>query len=213
MKTGELIALLANGAGVVPQQAWRRRYAAALGVGIAGAVALMLPLLGLRPDMNEASVLPVFWFKLAFPLTLALAALAVASRLSRPGVPLGMTPAAVAAPVMVVWLLAAVVLAGAAPDQRIALLMGTTWQSCPAYVTLLSIPAFIGMLWVMKTLAPVRLVLAGASSGLFAGGVGATVYAVHCPEMEVPFVAIWYLLGMLIPAALGAAAGSKLLRW
>lgn len=213
MKTDELITMLASDAGPVPQRAWRGRYAAVLGVGIAGATALMLPLLGLRPDLAEATAVPMFWVKLAFPLTLALAALAAASRLSRPGMALGLTPAALVAPVIVIWVLAAIALAGAAPEERGALLMGATWQSCPAYVTLLSMPAFIGALWVMKTLAPVRLVLAGAASGLLAGGVGATVYALHCPEMEAPFLGVWYLLGMLIPTVLGAVIGPRLLRW
>jgi hypothetical protein len=38
-------------------------------------------------------------------------------------------------------------------------------------------------------------------------------YALYCPEMAAPFVAIWYLLGMLIPAAAGAVLGPLLLRW
>jgi hypothetical protein len=39
------------------------------------------------------------------------------------------------------------------------------------------------------------------------------VYALHCPEMAAPFIGIWYLLGMLIPAAVGAAIGARALRW
>jgi hypothetical protein len=31
--------------------------------------------------------------------------------------------------------------------------------------------------------------------------------------MEAPFLAIWYLLGMLIPTLLGALLGPRLLRW
>ena len=42
---------------------------------------------------------------------------------------------------------------------------------------------------------------------------GALVYTLHCPEMEAPFLAVWYLLGMLIPAAAGALLGPRLLRW
>ena len=39
------------------------------------------------------------------------------------------------------------------------------------------------------------------------------VMHLHCPEMAAPFVAVWYLLGMLIPAAVGALIGKRLLRW
>ena len=46
-----------------------------------------------------------------------------------------------------------------------------------------------------------------------AGAIGALVYCLHCPELAPPFLGFWYLLGMLIPAAAGAALGPRLLRW
>jgi hypothetical protein len=49
--------------------------------------------------------------------------------------------------------------------------------------------------------------------GLTAGALGAAVYALHCDEMAAPFLATWYLLGMTIPALIGAGAGPRLLRW
>ena len=65
----------------------------------------------------------------------------------------------------------------------------------------------------MKGLAPTRLALAGAAAGLLAGAIGALVYALHCPEMEAPFLGVWYVAGMLIPAAAGALLGPIVLRW
>ena len=65
----------------------------------------------------------------------------------------------------------------------------------------------------MKGLAPTRLSLAGAAAGLLAGGVGAAIYALHCDEMGAPFLALWYVLGMLMPATLGALIGRHVLRW
>jgi len=56
-------------------------------------------------------------------------------------------------------------------------------------------------------------VLTGAAAGWLAGAVGACVYSLHCPEMAAPFVAIWYVLGMGMSAALGALAGRHWLRW
>ena len=47
---------------------------------------------------------------------------------------------------------------------------------------------------------------AGAAAGWLAGGVGAAAYALHCPEMDAPFLAVWYVLGMCVPTALGAVA-------
>ena len=213
MKTDQLIDWLTADTAVVAPRVWRMRYALALGAGVIGAVALMLALLGVRPDIADAAQLPMFWVKLAFPLTLAGAAVLAVVRLSLPGVPLGRVPSALAAPVLVMWLLSAVVLSGAAPDERSALLFGETWAECLVYVTILSLPALVALLWVMKTLAPTQPVLAGAAAGLLAGALGATVSALHCPEMDAPFLGAWYLLGMLIPATLGAVAGPRLLRW
>ena len=46
------------------------------------------------------------------------------------------------------------------------------------------------------------------------GQVAATLaYSLHCPEMSVAFWAVWYVLGMLIPTAVGALLGPRLLRW
>lgn len=213
MKTDELISMLASDAGAVAPRVWRSRYALALGAGLLGAALLMAMLLGVRPDITDALRLPMFWVKLLFPLTLAAAALLAAMRLSRPGVAIGRTGPAVAAPVLAIWLLAIIALLRAVPEDRGMLIWGETWASCPFNVTLLSMPAFVVLLWVMKSLAPVRPVLAGAAAGLLAGATGATIYALHCPELAAPFIAIWYLLGMLIPAALGAVIGPRLLRW
>ncbi len=213
MKTDQLIDWLAADTAVVTPRVWRMRYTLALMAGLVGAVALMLALLGVRPDVAEAARLPMFWVKLAFPLALAAIALLAVVRLSRPGVSLGRVPSALAAPVLVMWLLAVAALGSVAPEERSALLFGETWADCPVYVAILSLPALAALLWVMKTLAPTRPAWAGAAAGLLAGALGATVYALHCPEMDAPFLAIWYLLGMLIPATLGAVAGPRLLRW
>jgi hypothetical protein len=213
MKTDELIAMLASDAGPVAPHVWRRRYALALGAGLLGAALLMVMLLGVRPDIADAVRLPMFWVKLAFPSALAAVALLLAARLSRPGVAPGRLGAALAAPVLAVWVLAGFSMLGAAPEDRGLLVWGETWSACLVNVPMLSVPAFVALLWVMKTLAPVRPALAGAAAGLLAGALGAAVYALHCPELAAPFIGLWYTLGMLIPAALGAAIGTRLLRW
>ena len=213
MKTDELISVLAAGADAVGPYAARRRYAIALGWGALGAVLLMLILLGLRPDLADAAHLPMFWVKLAFPVALLAAALLAALRLSRPGARLGRAAAAIAAPVLAIWLLAAVALLGASAAEGQQLFLGETWRSCPTSIAILSAPLFAAVVWAMKGLAPTRLALAGAAAGLLAGAAGAAIYALHCPEMAAPFIGVWYLLGMLIPTAVGAVLGPLLLRW
>jgi len=212
MKTDDLIKMLAGDAGAVAPRVWQPRYALALGAGLIGAMLLMVLLLGVRPDITDAVRLPMFWVKLAFPAALAAGALLAAIRLSRPGVATGRAAAMLAAPVLAIWVLAALALLGA-PEDRAMLVWGETWAACLVNIPMLSVPAFVAVFWVMKTLAPVRPVLAGAAAGLLAGALSAVVYALHCPELAAPFIGIWYLLGMLIPAALGALIGPRLLRW
>ncbi len=213
MKTDELIAMLASGAGPVEPDALQRRYVTALGWGAFGTTLLMAVMLGVRPDLADAVWLPMFWVKLAFPAALFAGALFAVIRLSRPGVRLGRVPAAIAAPVLAIWLLAGAVLLGAAPGERDELVFGQSAATCPFIIALLSVPLFGSVLWAMKGLAPTSLVLAGAAAGLLSGAGGALVYALYCPEMAAPFIGIWYLLGMLIPTALGAMLGPRLLRW
>lgn len=213
MKTDDLVTMLATGAGAVESGATARRHALAIGWGGMGATLLMAIFLGVRADIAEAVRLPMFWLKLAFPVCLAVAALYAATRLARPGVPLGRVPAALLAPILVIWLMGAAALLKVAPDERLALLLGQTWAVCPLLIALLSVPLFVGTLWAMKGLAPTRPALAGAAAGLLAGAVATVVYALHCPEMAAPFLATWYLLGMAIPTATGAAIGPRLLRW
>ena len=213
MRTDDLVTMLATGAGAVQPNQAARRYAIAVGWGALGAALLMALLLGVRHDLAAAALQPILWVKLAFAGSLAAASLLVASRLSRPGVGLAWAPWALAAPVVAIWLLAAVVLMRAAANQRAVLFFGDTWNSCPLLIALLATPGFVALIWAMKGLAPTRLRLAGASAGLLSGAVGTLVYSLHCPETAAPFVAFWYLLGISIPTAGGALLGPRLLRW
>lgn len=212
MKTDDLISMLASDAGAVAPRVWQPRYALALGAGLIGAGLLMVLLLGVRPDLVEALQLPMFWVKIAFPAALAVGALLATVRLSRPGIAIGHVSSMIVAPVLVIWVLAAWALLSA-PADRATLIWGETWSACLVNIPMLSVPAFVAVFWVMKTLAPVRPALAGAAAGLLAGALSAIVYALHCPELAAPFIGLWYLLGMLIPAALGALIGPRLLRW
>ena len=213
MKTDELIALLAHDVAPVERHVAGRRYAGALGLGALASTVLMLATLGIRPDLAAAAHLPMFWVKLGFAGALAAASLLAVLRLSRPGARLDGVPIVLAAPVLLIWALAVFELWQADPGQRLALVLGTTWKVCPVLIAMLAVPVFAGSLWAMRGLAPARLGLAGAAAGLLAGSVAALVYCLHCPELEAPFIGIWYLLGMLIPALAGGLSARALLRW
>lgn len=186
---------------------------AALLWGVTGALLILVLGYGVRADLRLASELPMFWVKLAFPALVAAAALVLVLRLSHPGMRPGAAWLGLVLPWLAVLSLAAWALVQAPVDQRTALVLGTTWQVCAFNITLVSSPVCVAVLWAVKGLAPTRLRLAGASAGLLAGAVGAVVYALHCPELEAPFLAVWYVAGMLIPTAVGAWLGPRVLRW
>ena len=213
MKTDELIHLLATDDRPVQPSAIERRFAVASAVGIAGAGVLMLALFGLRSDLLATMALPMFWGKLVFAAALAAAGLALLRRMARPGMSLGHAMLWLAVPPLVLWGMALGALWQVPAAERVPLILGSTWRTCQFNIAVLSVPAFVAGFWALKGAAPTRLAWAGAGAGLLAGALGALVYALHCPEMATPFLAVWYVVGMTIPTALGAILGPRLLRW
>lgn len=213
MKTDDLIAMLATGVAPVDPHLVAKRFATGLLLGGAGAFALMLMGYGIRPDLAQAAQAPMLWVKLGFAFVIAVSSLVLTERLARPGVRPGRAWVGVALPWAAISFMGLVVLMGAPPQERLGLVLGRTWLSCALSISLIASPVFVGLVWALRGLAPTRLGLAGACAGLLAAAVGALVYALHCPEVEAPFLAVWYVLGLLIPTVVGALIGPKLLRW
>ena len=213
MRTDELIQLLATDAQPAPSQSIERRLALAALAGLAGAGVLLAWRFGVRPDLAQALALPMFWGKFAFAGALAAAGLALLRRLARPGLPAGRPARWLPLPVLVLWSLALVALVQAAPGERLPLVLGQTWRTCPFNIALLSAPALVAAFWALRGGAPTRLAWTGAGAGLLAGALATLVYALHCPEMASPFLGVWYVAGMAVPTALGALAGPRWLRW
>lgn len=213
MKTEELVTMLATGAQAVDPRAPARRAGLALVLGAAAALVICLGVLGVQPQLAGETRIAGFWLRELFCLCLALGAFVAVWRLARPGRLLGAAPALVAAPVLLMWAVAAVTLASAPPPARVGLLMGQTAAACPFLIALLSLPFLAAVLWILRELAPTRLAISGLAAGIAAGSSGALVYTLHCPELAPAFIAVWYVLGMLIPALAGALLGPRLLRW
>lgn len=213
MKTDDLISMLASNVAPVERRIVTRRFSLAVLLGLMFALALLLAFFGVRPDLAEVAATPLFWAKVALPASLLGGSLWMSTRLARPGRRAGASWAATGAPVVILWLAAAGLLLSAPTESRWALVFGDTWRVCPINIALLSIPAFAAVFWAMRGLAPTRLRLAGAASGLLAGTMATLAYSLHCPEMSVAFWAVWYVLGMLVPTVIGALLGPRLLRW
>lgn len=188
-----------------------------IGVGLAGgmlvASAAMLGGFGLRPDLAAAVGSAAYWIKLLYTLALGVAALAATVGLARPGGRVsrswmagGVAMAAVAGLAVAQW-------ATAPAEAHRALLLGASADKCPWLIVLLSLPILAGLMAAMRRLAPTRPTLAGFAAGLASGGLGAWIYSFHCDETAIPFLAVWYTLGIAAVGALGAVAGRPLLRW
>ncbi len=213
MKTDDLVTMLANGVAPVPRHAASRRMTWAVAVGLPLSLVILFAEYGLRRDLVEVMFWPMFWFKLLFPACIAVAGFVMLRRLARPGVPVGSAWWAAVLPAVGVWLLATVAWLGAPADARMPMLMGQTWKTCALSICLIGLPVFVAAIVALRSLAPTRPALAGAAAGALAGGIGGSVYALHCMELAAPFLAVWYVGGIVLAIAIGAVAGPRLLRW
>jgi hypothetical protein len=213
MKTEDLVSLLSTGAEAVDLRLASRRWLLALAGGALIALLLTAGLLKLNPALWHETSKPMFWVRESFCAVLGVLGFVTVVRLARPGLRLSLVPMGIPIAVIAMWVLAVVALVAASPQNRARLILGHTAAVCPLLIALLAVPLLIALLWVMRSLAPTQLRWAGAASGFAAGSIGALVYTLHCPELAAPFLGIWYLLGMLIPTAIGAWLGPRLLRW
>jgi hypothetical protein len=166
-------------------------------------------LLQLTPVLRAVALL----FKLCLTFLLAALSGALVSRIARPGadvrritVLLAIVPAGLAA----AGLAELVAVPAAEWSQR---LVGTNAIFCLKSIPFLAAAPFVATLLALRQGAPEHPALAGAVAGLFAGAIGAACYATHCPDDSPLFVAAWYTLAIGFVAAIGAAAGSRCLRW
>jgi hypothetical protein len=213
VETERLIERLAADLRPVSPQAVPRRIALTALAGGGLALAAVVAWLGLRHDLASAVTGPMFWMKAGYAAVLGAAGFWCAERLARPaGSPRRGAALALAA-VAVIGALGAAALMTAEPSERAAVWLGHSWRLCPVNILALSLPTLACALWAIRRFAPTRLRLSGAAAGLFAGGVGAAIYGLHCNETSPMFLATWYSLGMALSAGLGALLGPWALRW
>jgi hypothetical protein len=213
MRTEDLIASLSNDLRAVPPGEVPRRIGLGLVGGAIATMALVAAWLGLRPDLGDAVLGFRFWMKAGYTIAIGAIGIAAAMRLARPdsAVPRGLWWLAL--PVAILAALAAVELATTPPGDWNALWQGQSWHVCTRNIAVLSLPVFLGLVMAFRRFAPTRLGLTGAVAGLAAGGLAATLYGLHCPEVSALFVVVWYSLGMIAAALFGAIAGPRLFRW
>jgi hypothetical protein len=190
-------------------------FALALALLAAAPVSLLMFFaeLGVRPDVMTAMHNPFFDLKFAVTLALAAAAITIALHLSRPEASLR----------GFVWLLmvpAGLLVAGISGEmmmpQRLPMmtrLVGSNSKVCMTAVPMMSLPLLAASLIGLRHGASTRPALEGAMAGLLSAGLAATIYASHCTDDSPLFVATWYTLSAALVAAIGALAGSRVLRF
>lgn len=211
MKTDTLIDLLAREAGPAPQGLVAKRLSvvAVLGLPISAAVAIML--FGLLPPAMFATSVP--WMKIGYALGVGLSAAWLTTRLAKPGAPFENAQRLTMAVLATMLALGFISILNTPAEARWSDVLGASWWLCPIRVVALSLPALGAAIWALRGLAPTRPLMAGMAAGWMAGAMGALGYALSCPESSLPFVALWYTLGMALSAAVGAWLGARFLRW
>ena len=187
--------------------------ALALLVAVPVSTAMFLAGFGVRPDVMTAMHNPFFDLKFVVTLTLAITAIIVSLHLSRPEASLKGWA----------WLLlipAGILIAGIACEmmipQRLPMmtrLIGRNSRICMTVIPLLSLPLLAAALIGLRHGAPTRPAVAGAIAGLLSAGFAATLYASHCTDDSPLFVATWYPIAIALVTAVGALAGSRVLRF
>jgi hypothetical protein len=176
-------------------------------------VALFLAGLGIRPDVMTAMHNPFFDLKFAVTLALAIPAIAISLHLSRPEaslhgwgwlllIPAGLLVVGISGEMMM--------------PQRLPMmtrLVGSNSGTCLAAIPAMSLPLLAAALIGLRHGAPTRPAAAGAVAGLLSAGLAATLYASHCTDDSPLFVATWYTIATMLVTAIGALAGSRVLRF
>jgi len=169
--------------------------------------------LGVRPDIMTAMRNPFFDLKFAVTLALAISAIAVALHLSRPEaslrgfgwyllIPAGLLVAGISGEMMM--------------PQRAPMmtrLVGNNSKFCMTFIPVISLPLLLAALLGLRHGAPTRPALSGAIAGMLSAGLAATLYASHCTDDSPLFVATWYTIATASVAAVGALAGSRMLKY
>lgn len=176
-------------------------------------VAMFFAELGVRPDVMTAMRNPFFDLKFAVTLALAISAIVISLHLSRPEaslqgwawlllIPVGLLVAGIAGEMMM--------------PQRLPImtrLVGNNWRTCLIAIPLMSLPLLAAALLGLRHGAPTRPAATGAIAGLLSAGLAATLYASHCTDDSPLFVVTWYTTATALVTAIGALAGSRVLRF
>jgi hypothetical protein len=211
-----LDALVADLGAVEPRRPARE---AALVLALVITELLLFVALGdMRPDLPQVMLTPGFWWKAGG--LVGVGGLATAAML------VGLDPATTTSPVQSrLWRGLALVaplglalgwLLDAGQSAQVSPLARLDWREgvdCLVNVGLLAAPPAILFAALLRRGAPTQPARAAAAAGIGAGGLGAFIFAFHCPHDDPLYVAVWYGGAIAIAAGLARLALPRLARW
>ena len=211
MKTNELIALLASDPLPSRPPAWHLPLAATVALGLS--LAMVVGGWGLHADLRGLVASASYQLKTVWLLGLALSSGTLVWRLARPAERDGYGMHGIGVFLLIMACTGAYNLWQAEPANRLALLMGQSWWSCPLSIALIALPWLAVWLLYLRHMAPTRLAWSGASAGFLSGALATGLYSLHCAETSYTFFSVWYVAGMGLSTAMGAFLGPRYLRW
>jgi hypothetical protein len=212
MKTDDLISILASDIAAPRPHLCLRLAVGAIGGAAVAAVAVLL-INGARPDLGDLFANWRLMVKFAVGLGFAASAAPLSLRLARPFAT-GARPWLMLLPGPAI--LAAACLAElmlTPPESWLGRAIGANALFCLVSIPLYSALPFAGIVWAMREGAPASPSQAGMAAGAMASGIGAAIYALHCPDDSPLFLALWYVLAALAAIMAARIAGGRLLRW
>jgi hypothetical protein len=211
VKTDELIRALAQG--VNAGSSLERVLWLAFGTAIAAAVVALALVMKLPGDLGSSLQDGRFVLKLAVLLAVVATSFALFRRMAFPErldrhvwLILLLGPAMLGAGI-------AFELLATPPAQWVAGALGHNGLVCLTIVPLVGLGPLAVLLWVQRFGAPTRPGWAGFCAGLLAGGIGAVLYGLNCPDNSPLFVLLWYPMAIGSVGLLGAIIGSRFLHW
>jgi hypothetical protein len=212
MKTEDLIAVLSKDAAATPLRPLR------IGTALYGVIilcaAVFLAFAGIRDGLGAAFADPVVGSKTFLPFALCIAGVAAVLRLMRPesnGQIRLLVPALIALAAGVVLVAGGFV---AQPSEVwFAELTAVSATECLGFIMLISVPALALSFGLLGQGASTRPALSGAVLGCAVSAGVTAGYSLYCVQDNPVFFVIWYGMANMIVTAIGALAGSRLLRW
>jgi hypothetical protein len=210
VKTDELIIILSKDA--LPREGLRPNLVVGAAVGTLVAATLFFAGVGFRPDIAQAVQTIRFLFKFVVTISLAATAVLVSFRLSRPDGDFRSSTALLVAPILLVCAVGIELLV-LPSGEWMSKLIGHNARICLTVIPLLSIGPLICFIMVLQHGAPSNPGWTGATAGLAASGIAATLYASNCNDDSPLFVATWYPIAILAVSAAGYLIGRRVLKW